>query len=103
MQNCSLVLDLSRNISEFDGLSGAANARVWLKQLESTVKLHRWTEPIAFETARSRLVRAPKNWYVANTNTITNRQLCRKAFSNTALIHAYGNIGRYSSATSKAW
>ena len=48
MTHYNILPDLSHNISNFDGLSGASEARVWLKQLESTVTLHRWTEAVAF-------------------------------------------------------
>lgn len=49
----NVLPDLSHNISQYDGLTGAANAKIWLTQLETTANLHRWTEGIAFETARS--------------------------------------------------
>lgn len=49
----NVLPDLSHNISDFYGLSESSNAKVWLKQLESTANLHRWTQAIAFETART--------------------------------------------------
>lgn len=79
----NVLPDLSHNISEFDGPSGPASAKVWLRQLESTANLHRWTEAIAFETARSRLTRAARNWYLANIELINNWRSFRAAFSNT--------------------
>ena len=82
----NILADLSHNIADFDGLSGAANAKIWLQQLESTATLHRWTEPVAFETARSHLTKAAKNWYIGNLDTIINWQTFRKAFSNTFLL-----------------
>ena len=82
----NVLPDLSHNIADFDGLSGATSARVWIKQLESTVTLHRWTEAVAFGTARSHLTRAAKNWYLGNLDTITNWQQFRQAFANTFLV-----------------
>ena len=86
MLHYNVLPDLSHNISDFDGISGATSTRVWLKQLESTVSLHQWTEAIAFETARSHLTRAAKNWYLANLDTITNWHTFRKSFANTFLV-----------------
>ncbi|XP_014215209.1 uncharacterized protein LOC106644286 [Copidosoma floridanum] len=82
-RNYSVLPDLSHNIAEFDGLTGPGHARAWLKQLESTATLHKWTEAVAFETARSRLSKAAKNWYLANIDAITNWQQFRQAFANT--------------------
>lgn len=82
----SVLPDLSHNIDKFDGLSGASSARVWLKQLKSTATLHRWTEQVAFEAARSHLVKAARNWYLANLFKIGDWQSFRKAFNNTFLI-----------------
>ena len=70
----SVLPDLSHNIGEFDGLEGASAAKVWLQQLESTATLHHWTEPIAFETARSRFTKAAKNWFLTNLDTLKNWQ-----------------------------
>ena len=82
----NVLPDLSHNIAEFDGLSGAANAKIWLQQLESTVTLHRWTEAVAFETARSHLTKAARNWYLGNIETIIDWQSFRKAFARTFLM-----------------
>ena len=82
----NILPDLSHNIADFDGLSGAANAKIWLQQLESTATLHKWTEAVAFETARSHLTKAAKNWYIGNLDTIVNWQTFRKAFANTFLL-----------------
>ena len=85
-QHFSVLPDLTHNIPKFDGLSSAASAKLWLHQLESTAILHRWTEAIAFETARSHLEKAAKNWYLAYIHEIKDWQSFRKAFSNTFLV-----------------
>lgn len=82
----NVLPDLSHNISNFNGISGAASARVWIKQLESTATLHNWTETVAFETARSHLEGAAKNWYLANIDEVKDWKTFRKAFSNTFLL-----------------
>ena len=82
----NVLPDLSHNIGDFDGLSGATSAKIWLSQLESTSLLHRWTEAVSFETARSHLTKAAKNWYLANLNSIKNWQQFRQAFSGTFLV-----------------
>ena len=82
----NVLFDLSHNIAEFDGLSEAANAKIYLQQLESTVTLHRWTEAVAFETARSHLTKAARNWYLGNLETIMNWQSFRKAFAHMFLM-----------------
>lgn len=81
----SILPDLSHNIEEFNGLADFASSYAWLKQLESTVTLHNWTEAVAFETARSRLRGAAKNWYLANLKDIKDWQSFRKQFSFTFL------------------
>ena len=86
IQNYNVLPDLSHNIADFDGLSGAAEAKVWLKQLESSATLLRWTEPIAFETARSHLKKAAKNWYIASMDTIVDWKSFRKIFSSTFMM-----------------
>lgn len=68
----NILIDLSHNIGDFDGLSGAASARTWIHQLESIATLHNWTEAIAFETARSHLTKAARNCYLANLDSLTN-------------------------------
>lgn len=85
-QHYNVLPDMSHNLPEFDGISGPTAARVWLEQLKSTATLHRWTEAIAFETARSRLRKAAKNWYLGNIDTITTWQGFRKSFSSTFLV-----------------
>lgn len=82
----NVLPDLSHNIAEFDGLSGPANANVWIKQLETTANLHRWTYAIAFETARSHLTRAAKNWYLANIDSINDWTSFRNAFKQTFMV-----------------
>lgn len=59
---------------------------MWLKQLETTANLHRWTQVIAFETTRSHLTRAAKNWYLANIDSIYDWQSFRCAFANTFML-----------------
>ena len=73
-------------IAEFDGFSGAANAEIWLQNLEPTVTLHTWTEAFVFETARSHWTKADRNWYLGNIGTIINWQSFRKAFAHTFLM-----------------
>lgn len=82
----NVLPDLSHNIADFDGLSGPSNAKAWLKQLESTANLHRWTQAIAFETARSHLTKAAKNWYLANIDTISDWNSFRKSFASTFML-----------------
>ncbi|XP_043472429.1 uncharacterized protein LOC122505073 [Leptopilina heterotoma] len=82
----NVLPDLSHNMSDFDGLAGPSNAKVWLKQLESTANLHRWTHAIAFETARSHLTKAVKNWYLAHIDTIVDWTTFRKAFASTFML-----------------
>lgn len=57
-----------------------------MTRLESTANLHRWTEPIAFETARSHLTKAAKNWYLANLDSIKDWKSFRMSFSHTFTI-----------------
>uniref|UniRef100_A0ABD2VZA1 RNA-directed DNA polymerase n=1 Tax=Trichogramma kaykai TaxID=54128 RepID=A0ABD2VZA1_9HYME len=75
--------DLSHNIRDFDGLESSADALAWLRQLESTASLHKWTEAIAFETARSRLTGAARNWYYTNITEIVNWRTFRASFRDT--------------------
>uniref|UniRef100_A0ABD2WQH5 RNA-directed DNA polymerase n=1 Tax=Trichogramma kaykai TaxID=54128 RepID=A0ABD2WQH5_9HYME len=75
--------DLSHNIRDFDDLESSADALAWLRQLESTASLHKWTEAIAFETARSRLTGAARNWYYANITEIVNWRTFRASFRDT--------------------
>lgn len=82
----NILPDLSHNIQDFDGLSGPSSATVWIRQLESTATLHRWTEAVAFETARSHLTKAAKNWYLANLDVIKDWASFRTAFNNTFII-----------------
>lgn len=82
----NVLPDLSHNIPMFDGISGASSAKIWLKQLESTATLHCWTEAIAFETARSHLEKAAKNWYLASLDEINDWKSFRHAFSKTFLL-----------------
>ena len=82
----SVLPDLSHNIEKFDGLCGASTARAWIKQLESTATMHRWTEAVAFETARGNLAKAAKNWYLANMDEIKDWKGFRKAFANTFMM-----------------
>lgn len=81
----SVLLDLSHNIQEFDGLSGSASTKIWILQLESTATLHRWTEAVAFETARSHLTRTAKNWYLAYIDIIVDWASFRETFNSTFL------------------
>lgn len=53
---------------------------------KSTAILHKWTEAIAFETARAHLVKAARDWYLANIDVIRNWAEFRKAFGDTFLI-----------------
>ena len=55
--------DLSHNIDNFTGLEVVVKAKAWLKQLESTATLHRWTEDVAFERARAHLEQAARTWF----------------------------------------
>lgn len=48
--------DLSHNISQFDRLTGAANAKIWLTQLESIANLHRWTEQKSSNKSSKKLI-----------------------------------------------
>ena len=78
--------DMSHNLGQFDGLSGVTTARTWLRQLESSAVLHRWTNAVAFETARSNLTKGARNWYLANLDTTVDWASFKKAFSNRFLI-----------------
>ena len=82
----NVLLDISHNIKDFDGIEGHAAARAWIKQLESTAVLHRWTEAIAFKTARGHLIKAARDWYLANIDVIKNWSEFRKAFGDTFLV-----------------
>lgn len=82
----SILPDLSHNTAKFDGLTGAASTKTWLQQLDSTVALHRWTEPIAFETARSNLTGDAKNWFIGHMDVLTDWQTFRKAFVHTFMM-----------------
>lgn len=66
----NVLPDLTNNIEDFTGLEGPADARAWLSQLESSAMLHCWTEAVAFETTRSHLKRAARNWYLAHCETM---------------------------------
>ena len=82
----NVLPDLSHNIAEFDGLSEAANAKIWLQQLEFTVTLHRWIEAVVSETVRSHLTKDARNWYLGNLEKIIDWQFFRKAFAHTFLM-----------------
>lgn len=79
----NVLPDLSHNIDDFTGLEGPAEAKSWLSQLETTATLHRWTEAVAFETARAHLKRAARNWYLANIESIKDWKSFSDRFKET--------------------
>ena len=81
----SSIGKLSHNIGDFTGLEVAVEAKVWLKQLEYTATLHRWTEAVAFETARAHLKKAARNWYLRRTDSISDWKTFRSEFKGTFL------------------
>ena len=96
LQNCqsnrpetfhyNVLPDLSHNIDNFTGLEVASEAKTWLSQLESTANLHRWTEAVAFETARAHLKKAAKNWYLSRIDTIQDWRTFRSEFKGTFMM-----------------
>lgn len=79
----NVLPDLSHNVGNFDGLADATRSRIWLQQLETTATLHKWTEAIAFETARSRLVDAGKNWYLGKLDVVKDWKSFKKEFADS--------------------
>ncbi|KAJ8945525.1 hypothetical protein NQ317_005406 [Molorchus minor] len=85
VKNFHIMPDLSKTIEDFTGEKGPYDAKLWLKQLETTAKLHSWPEAFLFETARSHLRGAAKFWYRGRED-ITDWTKFRAAFTKTFLI-----------------
>ncbi|KAJ8928932.1 hypothetical protein NQ314_018431 [Rhamnusium bicolor] len=58
VKNFIIMPDLSRTIEKFSGEKDPIFARRWIAQLETTSRLHFWSDAFTFETARSSLVEA---------------------------------------------
>lgn len=79
----NVLPDISHNIKDLDGIEDHTAARACIKQLESTAVMHRWMEAIAFEVARGHLIKAARDWYLANIDVIRNWTEFRKASGDT--------------------
>ncbi|XP_018566986.2 uncharacterized protein LOC108907688 [Anoplophora glabripennis] len=85
VRNFHVMPDFSKTIEDFTGESGPQDAKLWLKQLETTANLHSWPQAFVFETARSHLCGAAKFWY-RGRNDITDWTKFKTAFANTFLM-----------------
>lgn len=55
--------DLTKEISDFNGIVSEDNVREWLDRVNSCGLLHNWPEEFKLATARMHLTGAAKHWY----------------------------------------
>lgn len=79
--------DLSKGISNFEGEGDPAKAKDWIENLKSTAALHRWPEELQFETAKSHMVGAARDWLRTRRSEIKSWTDFEERFRRTFLSH----------------
>jgi hypothetical protein len=65
-----IMPDLTKSIGYYKGEAEIEDGTGWLDTIISMAELHLWPEEFRLETARSHLVGAAKNWYIAHRGDI---------------------------------
>jgi hypothetical protein len=83
-----IMPDLTKSIGYYKGEAEIEDGTGWLDQIISMAELHLWPEEFRLETARSHLVGAAKNWYVAHRGDIKTWDDFVTKFSKTFGVSA---------------
>jgi hypothetical protein len=83
-----IMPDLTKSIGYYKGEAEFEDCTGWLDQIISMAELHLWPEEFRLETARSHLVGAAKNWYVAHRGDIKTWDDFVTKFSKTFGVSA---------------
>jgi hypothetical protein len=83
-----IMPDLTKSIGYYKGEAEIEDGTGWLDQIISMAELHLWPEEFRLETARSHLVGAAKNWYIAHRGDIKTWDDFVTKFSKTFGVSA---------------
>jgi hypothetical protein len=83
-----IMPDLTKSIGYYKGEAAIEDGTGWLDQIISMAELHLWPEEFRLETARSHLVGAAKNWYIAHRGDIKTWDDFVTKFSKTFGVSA---------------
>lgn len=84
-KNFTIIPDLSKNVSDFDGEQGHHEAELWLEQVENTARIHQWPDAFTYEKARMHLKGAARYWFDSRQGEIVSWVTFKEAFENTFL------------------
>ncbi|KMQ91982.1 hypothetical protein RF55_8088 [Lasius niger] len=65
-----IMPDLSKNIEECNG-KDPVTAKIWLNNIESMRRLHRWPESVALDTAQMHILKGARKWSNARLTELT--------------------------------
>ena len=85
-RNYSILPDFSKTIGDFRGEKGPGEAKRWLEQITTSATLHHWPDEFAYETAKSRLQGADRNWDEGRVREMPDWASFRLGFERTFLI-----------------
>ena len=75
--------DLSKGISEYNGLGGSTKAKLWIERIKSMHTVHHWPLELCLETARCNLIGPAYHWYATYHEEITDWDQFERRFRST--------------------